>query len=79
LRFSPDLVQGDAKTLEHACGNTLTLTHQTNEQMLSANVVMTHATRFVYGKLNDALGPGGQADVLAGHRLFAPADDELYR
>ena len=73
-----DLVQVDAEALEHARGDALALAHQTEQQVLRADVVVTQAARLVDGQLDDALGARGQADF-ADDRSIAAADDELDR
>jgi hypothetical protein len=58
-----DLVQRHAKAFEHASGDALTLTHDADEQVLCADVVVAQSTCFVDGQLDDLLGAGRQADV----------------
>ncbi len=71
-----DLVEVDAERLEDAGGDALALADEAEEQVLGADVVVTQATRFVDGQLDDALGAWREAD-LADDRPVTATDDEL--
>ncbi len=45
--------------------------------MLGSDVVMVQSSSFIYGKLNDFLGPRSQADVTR-NRAIAATDNELH-
>ncbi len=51
------LVQVDAERLEHARGDALALAHETQQEVLRADVVVAQAARLVDGQLDDPLGP----------------------
>ena len=70
------LLQADAEALQHAGGDALALAHQTQKQMLGADVVVVEAARLVHRQLDHLLGPWSQAD-LARDGSVAAADDEL--
>jgi hypothetical protein len=71
------LVQAHAQTLEHAGRDALTLSHQAQEQVFGANIVVVEAAGFLDGELNDLLGSGGQPDI-AGYGALTAPDDELH-
>ena len=73
-----DLVQVHAQRLQDARGDALALAHESQQQVLRADVVVAQAARLVDGQLDDPLGAGRQAD-LAHDRSVAAADDELDR
>ena len=73
-----DLVQVHAQRLQDACGDTLALTYEAQQQVLRADVVVTQTAGFVDGQLDDTLSAWGQSD-LAHHRTIPAADDELDR
>ena len=74
----PDLVEVHAERLKDARGDALALADQPEQQMLRADVVVPKPAGFVDGQLDDALGPGRQAD-LADDRAVTATDDELDR
>ena len=72
------LVQVDAERLEHARRDALALAHETQQEVLRADVVVAQATRLVDGQLDDPLGTGRQPH-LAQRGLITGTDDELDR
>ena len=73
-----DLVQVHAQGLQDARGDALALAHESQQQVLRADVVVAQPAGLVDGQLDDALGARRQPD-LAHDRSIAPADDELDR
>ncbi len=72
------LFQVDAQTLQHAGGDTFAFAHQTQQEMLGADVVVAQAARLVDGQLNDLLRTRSQANLADDHAVAA-ANDELDR
>jgi len=71
-----DLVQVHAQALQHAGGDALALAHETEQQVLRADVVVTEPSRLVDRELDDALGARRQTDLADDRTITAP-DDEL--
>ena len=57
-RLATDLFGADAELAQHVDGQPLVLAGQAEEQVFGADVVLTHAPRFLDGVLQDALGAG---------------------
>ncbi len=62
--------------LEHAGGDALALTHQAEQQVLGADVVMVEPPRLVDAQLDHLLGARRQTDI-ARHGAIAATNDEL--
>ena len=78
LCFGASPFEGDTEAVQHAGGHAFSFAQQTQQQVLGADVVMTHLAGLVYGKLDDFLGSGSKAGLAAARFLTAP-DDELNR
>ena len=70
------LVEVDAEALEHAGGDALALTDESEQQVLGADVVVAEAACLVDGQLDDALRARSEPDV-TDDRSVAATDDEL--
>ena len=71
-RLCPHPVQVDAQTAQHVDGNAFTLAHKTQQQMLGADVMMTHEAGLIHGQFDHAFGPRRQRGF-AKRRPFAPS------
>ncbi len=76
--LGPNLLEVDPQALQHACRDALAFSHQSEEQVLGADVVVIEAPRLVNREFDDLLRARGQSD-LADRWLFAAPDDELNR
>ncbi len=56
------LLQVEVKAFQHTGGNAFTLTYQSQQEMLSPNVMMMEAASFINGQLNYLFGTRSQAD-----------------
>src|SRR5579863_10254578 len=65
----------DAKARQHACRDAFALTHQSQQEMFRADVVMIEAARLVYRQLNHLLSTGSQADFPQHDAVAAPNDE----
>ena len=72
------LFEVHAQPLEHARGDALALTHEAQQQVLGADVVVAQSPRLVHRQLDHLLGARGQPDLADDHPIAA-ADDELDR
>src|SRR5260221_403289 len=70
------LLQVDAQALQHARGDALALAHQTEQQMLGADIVVVQPARLIHRQLDNLLRARGQPN-LAEHDTIATPDDEL--
>ena len=59
----PDLLERDAQRFEHTRRDALALTHQTEEQVLGADVAVPELSRFIDRELNHLLRPRGERDL----------------
>ena len=64
-RLAPHFLRADSQALQHLDGHALGLAHQTQQQMLGADVVMPQPARLIDGQLEHALGARRQVDLAA--------------
>src|SRR5262249_30201439 len=69
-----DLLRVRVEVEQDAGGDALVLTHEAEQDVLGADVVVAQAQRLAKGELEDLLGARGERD-LAGGDLLAGADD----
>ena len=69
-----NLVELGSQLLQDLSGDTLTLTNQTEKDVLGADVVVTELEGLAQGELEYLLGPGGEGNVARG-RLRSLAND----
>src|SRR5690348_11337280 len=71
-RLASRLFEVNAERFEHTSGDALALTHQPQQQMLRADVVMAQAARLIDRQLDDLLGARGEADLAEHHPVATP-------
>jgi hypothetical protein len=73
-----NLLKAYAETFKNTSSDTFALAHQSDEQVLGANVVVVQSASFVNRKLDDFLRPWGETN-LTGGGAFTAADYEFDR
>ena len=74
-----DLLERNAERLEHARGDPLAFAHETEEQVLGADVAVAELASLVDRELDDLLRAWRKRDLAGRRRGVAAADDELDR
>jgi hypothetical protein len=74
----PGFIQLDTHAFQHPGGDSLTLAHKSEEQVLRADDMPVQPERFVLRQCNRLLPSRRQADRVGRHKLAA-SDDELDR
>ena len=73
--LAADLLGRDAQLAQHFTGFIFGRTHNAEQQVLGADVMVVHAPGFVDGKLQHLLGAGGEVDARVGERADVPRGD----
>src|SRR4029077_4094618 len=75
----PDLLERDAERFEDAGCDPLALAHETEKEVLGADVAVAELPGLVDRELDDLLGARRQSDLARRGRRIAATDDELDR